>query len=61
MREYLTECLDYADLTEHEYTSFAYNNFPSFLCSEDVPMCRSIVYRLFFVFDAFDEMCRREK
>lgn len=61
MREYLKECLDHVHLSEHEYTSFAFNNFPGFLDAENVPFCRSIVPRLLFVFDAYDEMCRRAK
>ena len=60
VKEYLVECLRCADLTEQEYTSFAYNNYPSFLDPEDIPMCRSMVYRMFYILDAFDEMCRRE-
>lgn len=60
MREYLEECLDYVDCSEHEYTSYAYNNYPSFLDPESVPFCRKIVPSLLFVLDAFDEMCARE-
>jgi hypothetical protein len=59
--EYYNELLDYVDLQEWEYVSFAYNNFPNFMDAEDVPFVKEIKVRLKIVFDAFEEICKRLK
>lgn len=59
--EYLTELLDYVDRSEFEYTSYAYNNYPSWFDCESVPFCKSIKPQLLIVFDAFEEICLRIK
>jgi len=61
MKEYMKESLNYVDLSEGEYISFAYYNTPSFLDAEGVPFCKSIDVQLLVVFDAFDEICSRMK
>ena len=57
--EYYSNLLDYVECSEWEYTAYAYNNFPSFLCAEDVPFVKVIKNRLQIVFDAFEEICNR--
>jgi hypothetical protein len=59
MKKYYKECLNYVGVSEWEYVSFAYNNYPSFVDSEKVPFVKSIDVQLFVVFDAFDEICNR--
>lgn len=59
--EYLNELLNRVDLSEFEYTSYAYNECPRWLDGEYVPFCKSIKHQLLIVFDAFDEICRRIK
>ena len=59
--EYLTELLDYVDRSEFEYTSYVYNNYPSWFDCESVPFCKSIKPQLLIVFDAFEEICLRIK
>lgn len=59
--DYYEECLDYADLSEHEYTSFAFREMPGFFDAEQVPFVKKLKERLRIVFDAFDEICRRMK
>jgi len=61
MKKYYEELLNYVDLSEFEYTSFAYNNYPSFLDTERVPFIREIKPWLLVIFDAFDEICNRLK
>lgn len=60
-REFLEECLGYVGLSEFEYTSFAYLNFPSWTDNEIVPYVQRIDHSLLAVFDAFEEVCRRLK
>ena len=57
-KEYYNDLLDYVDLQEWEYVSFAYNNFPNFMDSESVPFVETTKYWLKAVFDAFEEICR---
>lgn len=59
--EYLNELLDYVDRSEFEYSSYAYNNYPSWYDCESVPFCKSIKPQLLIVFDAFEEICLRIK
>lgn len=59
IKEYYNDLLDYIGLSEFEYTSYAYNNFPDFLCAEDVPFVKKIKQRLNIVYDAFNEICER--
>lgn len=61
MKEYYTELLDYVELQEWEYVSFAYNNKPSLIDAEDVPFVKTVKPYLNYIFDAFDEICRRLK
>lgn len=59
--EYLTECKNYAQGSEFEYVSYAFNNSPSHWDSECIPIGEIIEPRLAYVFDAFDEICNRLK
>jgi hypothetical protein len=61
MKEYMKESLNYVDLSEGEYISFAYYNAPSFLDAESVPFRKRIDTQLLAVFDAFDEIYNRMK
>jgi len=61
IQKYYSRCLDYVHCSEWEYTTFAYNDAPSFLDAENVPFVKSINFQLLVVFDAFDEMCERSK
>lgn len=58
-RDYYNELLRYVDLSESEYTSFAYNNQPGFMDSEEVPHCKTTKSWLEVVFDGFNEICNR--
>ena len=59
--DYYKDLLNYVDLQEWEYVSFAYNNFPPFMDAESVPFVKDTKANLKVVFDAFDEICRRMK
>lgn len=59
MKKYYTDLLDYVHLSEWEYISYAYNNYPSFVDVEQVPFVKSTNIQLQVVFDAFDEICDR--
>lgn len=61
-KEYYENLLNfYVDCSQWEYEAYAYNNIPSFMCSEDVPNVKKTKIWLQIVFDAFDEICRRMK
>jgi hypothetical protein len=58
-KEFYTECLEYVD-EKTDYVAFAYGpSKPSFLDYEEIPMVNVTTYRLLYVFDAFEEICRR--
>jgi hypothetical protein len=61
MKEYYQDLLNYVDLSEFQYTAFAYENYPSFCSGEDVPFVKEIKPWLLIIFDAFDEICNRLK
>lgn len=61
MKEYLKECLNYANGSEYEYEAYAYQNYPSFTDSDCVVNVKITKYWLKAIFDGFDEMCRRLK
>jgi len=56
-KEYYKELLDYVELSEWEYTSFAYQNHPNFFGGEMVPHQKETKVWLKIIFDAFDEIC----
>jgi hypothetical protein len=60
-KEYYESLLEYVECSAWEYEAFAYNNFPGFMCSEDVPHMKKTKIWLNIVFDAFEEICRRMK
>jgi len=59
MKAYYRECLICVELSEWEYVSFVYNNYPCFADLEQVPFKKAIDIQLLVVFDAFDEICKR--
>lgn len=62
-RIFLEDLLNLID-DELSYTHYAYRNFPSggrFCDCEYIPYCKKLQGQIPFVFDAFDEICRRLK
>lgn len=59
-KEYLTSLLDYVDECEERYLVFAHDNLPGDRDHEYVPFCKELNPMLAVVFDAFDEICRRQ-
>lgn len=59
--EYYENLLEHVEYSDREYISYAYTNKPNFMSGEEVPYVKSIKPYLKFVFDAFEEVCRRLK
>lgn len=59
MKEYYTNCLDYAEESKEIYQAFAHQNYPSFTDYECVVYLTDYKVWLKCVFDAFNEICRR--
>lgn len=61
--EYLESCIEYSDDWDRgeSYRQYANNNLPDNLDYEDVIFAYKIKDRLLYIFDAFEEMCRREE
>ncbi len=57
---YYKDLLDYVE-DEQEYYHFAYNDKPDFIDPDDVPLVKNTTHYLNYVFDAFEEICRRMK
>jgi len=60
-KKFYEELLEHVDLFEHEYLAFAHNSLPDFMDHESVPFQQVVHPWLKAVFDAFEEICRREK
>jgi hypothetical protein len=58
LEEWITRIKRYSD-DELEYTYNVYREKPIFIDYEDIPFCKKISVQLDYIFDAFDEMCRR--
>ena len=60
-KEYYRGLLNYVEYQESEYITYACDNMPGFMDSEDIPHVRTIIHRLNIVYDAFNEICERLK
>ncbi len=58
--EYLEECITYLD-NEHEYLHYAHDNMPSRWDCEDIIFIKKMNGQLEYIFDAFEEICKRLK
>lgn len=59
-KDFLAECLCKAnDGNELDYTAFAYREAPSGWDYEGTPFCEKTKPQLLYVFDAFEEVCKR--
>ena len=59
MKEYYSDCLRYADESKEIYQAHAYDNYPSCADHEAVICEFELKIQLKYVFDAFNEICRR--
>lgn len=60
LREYWEYCLRCID-DELEFTNYSYREYPPFMDSESVIFCKKHHVWLDYVFDAFEEICKRLK
>jgi hypothetical protein len=60
-KEYLQDLLNQVDECEERYMVYAYDNLPNGRDSDFIPLIKKLNPWLEIIFDAFDEICLREK